>query len=272
MGLGTHKQLLESKVVFDLPPKDAVIGLGNIKRVVLVNDVEIIKDAAIINGYLHMSIVYNTVNKNDFNSYKDSSSKKEKNNSQSKDNKDDKNNKDNNGDKDNKDNKDNKESYNDTGSRYPDYSSYFVGRQESSSSKDQKDENEQNDQKNQKNSSDNKDKSDDHDNKKQCNRKENKCSKKKKIVVDGVVRQSNIWIPFESIIFVPGANKGDSYQIISSKVAVDVLAQTMIYDDDNIDEQDEQEKKADAVITPFNMSLIKGFYERDLINIEISVS
>lgn len=250
MGLGTHQQLLESKVIFDLPPKDAVIELGNIKRVVLVNNVEIIDDAAIVNGYLHMSIVYNTVNKKDLKNNKDNSSNKEKNE------KNDQNEQNEQNEQDGQNENSNASSKNDTQDRYANYRSYYVGWKQSASSRDQND------------NKKNKDKKSDRSSKKQGDSKDNKSQKNEQIVVDGVVRQSNLWIPFESIIFVPGATKGDSFQVVSSNVETEAIAQTMIYGDEN---DDESENVSDTILAPFNMSLIKGFYERDLIKIEINV-
>ena len=213
MGLETHQQLLESKVIFSLPSNDAVIGVSNITRSVLIDKVDMITGAAIVNGYLQMTVLYNTIAKKDA-----AGDKSNKENS-------------------NTDEKSDKDTTLEASSTSKDSSKTSKNSKEDSKSKEQ-DNNKKNEDKN--------------------NSKEE--SKPQQIQVDGVVRQANVWVPFEFVVLTPGVNKGDSYKKVSANIGKEVFEQIMLYDDDS-----------EVVLEPGKTPFIVGLYERNLININIEV-
>lgn len=186
MGQGSYQELIENQVIFALPPKDGVIEIANVKRTVEISKVDIITDNAIVKGFLHTSVLYNTVPRREGHSLK----------------------KDDCCDKDNRNEKDSR------------------GDRDRDKSKD----------------------------------KEICDSLDKKFVVDGVVRHSNSWIPFEFLISIPGAKKGDKYKIEYAGVAQDAFVQTIIYDDEDC-----------RVFGPQNKPFIKGFKEKDTVKVTITV-
>lgn len=186
MGQGSYQELIENQVIFELPPKDGVIEIANVKRTVEISKVDIITDNAIVKGFLHTSVLYNTVPRREGHSLKKDESNE----------KDSRNDRDSRGDRDK--NKDRDKIISDPVDE--------------------------------------------------------------KFVVDGVVRHSNSWIPFEFLISIPGAKKGDKYKIDYAGVAQDAFVQTIIYDDED-----------SRVFGPQNKPFIKGFTEKDTVKVTITV-
>lgn len=180
MNQGSYQELIENQVIFALPPKDGVIEIANVKRNVEISQVDIITDNAIVKGFLHTSVLYNTVPRKEGHSLRKDDY----------DDKDGKNEKDGRGDRDKVD----------------------------------------------------------------CDPID------KKYIVDGVVRHSNSWIPFEFLIPVQGAKKGDNYKIEYAGVAQDAFVQCIIYDEED-----------SRVFGPQNNPFIKGFKEKDTVKVAINV-
>jgi hypothetical protein len=63
IGKGIGQELIERKIVFNPPKKDVVVELISIDKEVKITDAEVGMNSVIVNGFVHNSIMYKTINR-----------------------------------------------------------------------------------------------------------------------------------------------------------------------------------------------------------------
>lgn len=109
IGKVTRKELIERKIIFDAPKKDAVLKVINVQNEIEIKDIKVTSGTILVNGYLNSCIMYSTIKRPPMENNSQEKSSENSNNSQGPGYVNTKNNKSNENNKNKENNKDKEE-------------------------------------------------------------------------------------------------------------------------------------------------------------------